>query len=209
MVIAIIIAAIIVAVISPLIVAAILFFPYAFIFFKRKKMLKHLYKTAELCGYRVRPLRKHVAMSKNTDGIYDILIENSERAYAIKLWSAKSTENTLMINRDGTFFESSVVPAGLSRGEDDQYVITGKAQSVPVTRCNFKVKKTKVLELVMLYYPENEHVYIDLGDKRAPLREGQILFGKTVLSPEYLEMMLRKYRKTAKPSSEPSRDTEE
>ena len=194
MIIATIIAIVIIAVLSPLIVLTVLCFPQMFLFFKRSKMLRHLYKTAELCGYRVRHLRKRVSLAKNADDRYDLLIENSERAYAIKLWSAKKTADTLIINKNGTYCESSVVPAGLTAGEDNQYIITGKAKRVPVTRCNFKVKKDKPLKLIMLYYPENDSVYIDLGNKRIPLAEGQTVFGKTVLTPTTFERLLKKYR---------------
>jgi len=109
---------------SPVFVAAILLFPYAVTAFKRYKMLRHLYKTAELCGYRVRPLHKWVCFSTNFADKYDILIENSERAYVIKLWSAKKPDRTLVINKDGTVCESYVVPGGLSA--EEKYVVTGK-----------------------------------------------------------------------------------
>jgi hypothetical protein len=178
--------------VSPAIVAAILLSPYITTYFKRLRMLKHLYKTAELCGYRVRHLHKWVSFSTNRADCYDLLIENSERAYVIKLWSAKNKEKTLTINKDGTFYESSLVPGGLSVQE--HYVVTDKPKSVPVTRSNFKVKRTKTLELVMLYYPENERVLIDLKDKIVPLAEGDIVFGKRVFTPETLKKLLRRYR---------------
>ncbi len=196
MIIVVIIAVIAVVVLSPALLAAILLFPYALLVFKRQKMLRHLYKTAELCGYRVRPLHKWVSLSKNRDDRYDILIEDKERAYVIKLWSAKKADSTLIINKDGTFCESSVVPGGLSA--DDEYIFTEKPQAVPVTRSNFRVKKTKILELILLYYPEHKSVYIDLGGKRVPLCEGQKIFGKKVLTPETLEQMLRRHRASAK-----------
>ncbi len=177
---------------SPVIVAAILLFPYGVLIFKRLRMLRHLYKTAELCGYRVRPLHKRVCFSRNLADKYDILIENEERAYVVKLWSAKKTDNTLIINKDGTVCESSVVPGGLS--SEDKYEITGKPLAVPVTRCNFRVKKTKTLELILLYYPENDRVYVDCDGKRTPIVEGQKIFGKRMLTPKTFEKILRRHR---------------
>lgn len=177
---------------SPFVVAGILIFPFAAIITQRQNMLKHLYKTADLCGYSVRPLHKHVSFSRNLSDRYDLLIENDEEAYVIKLWSAKKSDSTLVINKNGTVYESSVVPGGLSSNE--HYVVTGKAKPVPVTRENFRVKKVKRLEKVLLYYPENARVEIDLGNKRVPLIEGQKVFGKTVLTPKTFEARLRSRR---------------
>ncbi len=195
MTVAVVIAAAIVFFASPVIVAGILLFPFAFVAIKRNKMLAHLYKTADLCGYRVRPLHKLVFLSHNRDDRYDILIENDTHAYVIKLWSAKRSDSTLVINKNGTYYEGTVVPSGLSK--EEKFVVTGKPKAVPVTRENYRVKKTKKLEKILLYYPENEKVQIDLGDRRVPLVEGQRIFGKTVLTPKTFEKMLRGARPAA------------
>ena len=170
-------------VLSPFLIALILMFPHAFVVYRRRRMIKYITHTAEKQGFSVTPLHKFAALSSNFGSRYDILVQNGERAYAIKLWSFSEKQSTVVISKDGTMCEYRRVPQPLSPEAERSYGIKGKKHGVPVTKQNFKIKRDKPLELIMMYYPRNKNTFLDFGTHKKRLENGDRIFGKTVCSP--------------------------
>ncbi len=170
-------------VLSPFLVALILMFPHASVVYRRRRMIKYITHTAEKQGFCVTPLHRLVCLSPNRGARYDILVQNRERAYAIKLWSFSKKQSTVVISKDGTVCEYRRVPEPLSPNTERNYSIRGKKRNVPVTEQNFKIKKDKPVEFIMMYYPRNKDTFLDFGTHKKRLENGDRVFGKTVCSP--------------------------
>ena len=184
---------IVTVVLSPLLVALILMLPHISIVYKRGRMIKYITHAASESGFSVTHLHRLVCLSPNRADRYDLLVHNSERAYAIKLWSATKKQSTVVISRDGTVCECRRIPEPLSPDSERIYSIKGKKLSVPITKCNFKVKKGITVDHILMYYPRNKDTFLDFGTHKKRLGDGDRIFGKTVCSPTRFYKLLTSY----------------
>ncbi len=165
--------------------------PYIVIVYKRRRMLKRLKYVAHASGFRVRHLHRAVCLSLNRTPKYDLLFENRDRAFAVKLWSATRRDSSLVILPDGRVAQVSKVPTELHTDEGkDRTVITGMARRLPRTKQNFNVKKDKPVDKFLLCYPPNKNIFVWQGGKRIKLSWGATLFGKVICLPSEFERML-------------------
>ena len=179
-------------VILTLLVVAGVLSPYISVAVKRKKMIKRIVSVARASGFRVRALHRLVCFSFNRADGFDLLIENREQAFAVKLWSTARKNSVLVIRGDGSFYETQSVPEPFAPGEKPEHQLRGRAKSVPITKQNFKLKKGKPITAIMLYYPSNKEAVVDFGNGRiAQLEMGDRVFDKILCSPARLEKMLK------------------
>ena len=153
-------------------------------------MLKTLVKDCEDAGYSVRYLRRFPFMCANRSDKYELLIQNENAAFAVKLWSAVKVHNTLVVKKNGTVREGMLLCDPINPERSRKRLVGGTEKTVPVTRRNFRVKKDKIVHTVLLYYPRNERAFVEADGRRIDLCDGQRLFGKILCSPESLVEML-------------------
>ena len=171
---------------SPIIVLAILLFPYAVVVKKRMAMLSQIEKAAAQKGYKMFALHRAVPFSKNRSTSFDFLIENKDSAVAIKLWSAVKCENTLVINSDRTAIEISASPEPIKARRKNALVTVKRSYKIPVPAVKFPVRRGQTVEKILLYYPKYSMTLLDYGKERRELEDGDRIFGMTVCSPESL-----------------------
>lgn len=166
--------------------------PYVNVVLKRRRMLKHVTATARASGFRVRYLHRFVCLSPNRLGAYDVLFESRSRAIAVKLWSAVKKDGALVIRENGTFYRTRTVPEPFEPNKKRRRELRSGVRRVAVTRKNFKLKKDKPLTKVLLYYPPDREIAVQLADGRVGILEmGDRVFDKLLCSPSRLEAMLK------------------
>ncbi len=164
--------------------------PYILIVSKRRKMLRELEAVARKNGFVLRRLHRLVCFSPNRAPRYDILFESRTRAFAVKLWSTARQGSTLYITPDGKTRESVNIPPELDTEKSAGRTLNGKKKTVAVTRDNFKVRKGKPTERVLLYYPQNKGIFFVARGIKKPLADGDRFFDKVLCSPEYFKKMI-------------------
>ena len=175
-----------------LIVIPAIFVPFIVFISKRSKMLKRICFVAKSNGYKVRYLHRFVAAARNCSNKYDILIENKSEAFAIKLWSARSTKGTLVINEGGKCYELNYVADPFGEQSGKRAVKATRTFSVPLTLQNFKLPSDKQITYILLCYTMYRQIVIVDKDKRAAVEVGDRIFGKIFCSPAKLERLLQK-----------------
>ena len=143
--------------------------PYIAVVIKRRKMLGRLVSVASENGYRVRPLHKFVCFSPNGGGKYDLLIQNKTHAYPVKLWSTAKRSSTLIVKRNGRYYETYGVEDPMKIHKAGKHTVKGSERVVRPTQENYKVKQGKTVTPVLLFYPCNKSAVADLGDIRHDL----------------------------------------
>ena len=182
-----------------LLVAAAIISPYINVVLKRRKMLKRICGIARQLGYRVRALHRFVCLSQNCSSKYDLLFENKDRAFAVKLWSSAKKNSVLVINQNGTFYETQSVPQPLEPLKKQSCELKSRVRGVPVTRENFKVKNGKYVEQILLYYPRNKEITVRFDDGNVgELEVGDKIFNKILCSPAKFEALLNEYAQIRK-----------
>lgn len=173
-----------------LLIAAGVASPYIVTVYKRHRILKKLSALARKSGFRVRKLHRFVCFSPNRAPKYDLLFEDKNKAYAVKLWSAVRSDSTLYIRADGTVTERREIPAVMDNDTAKDDSVSTKPRRVPVTRNNFKVRKGKSVETVLLYYPPNKQIILCASNERRQLGSGDSVMGKVICSPARFAKML-------------------
>ncbi len=176
--------------IAVLLLAALVLSPCIITACKRKKMLARLTLTARKNGFRVRRLHRLVYFARNRAPIYDMLFENRERAFAVKLWSASNARATLIIDKNGSVCERALLPPELDTHLSGERVHTTKYKQIPITRRNFTLKQDKPTEYIMLYYPQNKAVILQNGEQKKYLRSSDRIFDKILCTPKYFAELL-------------------
>lgn len=177
-------------VILVLLVAVGLVSPYIAVVLKRRQMLRRLVVITKQNGYRIKPLHKFVCFSSNRAGRYDLLIQNKTHAYPVKLWSTAKRSSTLVIKKNGSVYETYGVVDPLMTDNARRHTVKGRELSVRPTEENFKVRSTKAVTPILLYYPCNKSAIADLGNSRRKIEFGDRIFKKVLCSPTMLEQML-------------------
>ncbi len=167
--------------------------PYIMLVYKRMKALRRLTRFANKNGFRVRRLHRLVCLARNRAPRYDLLFENNERAFAVKLWSAVNAGGTLVINADGSACERTVLPPELDTQRQRERIHTTKRKPVPRTRVNFRIKQDKPLECIMLCEPPNKAMVLRRSGRTERLEIGERVFGKILCTPQSFAQMLAKY----------------
>ena len=173
-----------------LLIAAGVASPYIVTVYKRHRILKKLSALARKSGFRVRKLHRFVCFSFNRAPKYDLLFEDKNKAYAVKLWSAVRSEATLYIRADGTVTERREIPAVMDNDKIREDSVSTRPHRVPITKNNFKVRKGKSVEGVLLYYPPNKQMVLCAQNARRQLGSGDSVMGKVVCSPARFAKML-------------------
>ncbi len=177
-----------------LLLAAGVAVPYISVVLKRRKMLIRLRGVCAENGYRIKKLHKLVCLSPNRGKGYDLLIQNRTHAYPVKLWSTAKRSSTLVIKRNGCVYETYGVSDPLMTDKSKRHTVKSRERAVRATEENFKVKATKTVVPVMLYYPCNRQAVADLGESRRKIEFGDRIFKKLLCNPTMLENMLAEKR---------------
>ncbi len=164
--------------------------PYVAVVIKRRKMLRRLVAFAAENGYRVKPLRKLVCLSPNGGGKYDLIIQNKTHAYPVKLWSTANRNSTLVIKRNGQYYETYGVDDPMKTDKAQRHTVKGIERTARPTQENFKVRAGKTVTPILLFYPCNKVVLADLGDSRRKIELGEKIFKKTLYTPTALQKIL-------------------
>ena len=93
-----------------LMLSALVCVPYLLVAYKRARMIKRLRYVAAKTGFRVRSLHRMPFLSLNRARSYDLIFENRNHAYAVKLWASAKKNTTLYVNSRGRIYERSTVP---------------------------------------------------------------------------------------------------
>ena len=164
--------------------------PYISMVLKRRKMLKTIVRIASKNGYRVKPLHKFVLFSSSCAPRYDILIQNKSVAYPVKLWSTAKRGSILIISKDGRMRETYMVEEPLKTDKTKTHTVKGFERKIKSTKDNFKVRASKSVTPIILFYPCNRAVFADFGNSRRKIEFGDRIFKKVLCSVSGLERML-------------------
>lgn len=169
-----------IVVLSPLIVTAIVCFPYFCMVIKRAVMLHHLKRQAKERGYAYKPLRRAVFMSLNTSHGYDLLLVGKEKILAVKLWSAINAQSAALVLPDRTVLERTVVPEPLQTGDKQRKTVRQKKRRFPSLDGELQIKTKKPVLRLVLYYPKHSAAYVKVRGEAVKLRMGARLFGASI-----------------------------
>lgn len=164
--------------------------PYISVIVKRKKMLVRLVTVAKENGYRVRALHRFVCLSPNGGRKYDLLIQNKTHAYPVKLWSTAKRGSTLVIKRNGRYYEAYGVSDPMKTDKSQTRTVKGIERTARPTQENFKVREGKTVTPILLFYPCNKSAFADLGDSRRKIELGERIFKKKLCTPTVLYKIL-------------------
>lgn len=173
---------VVLAIFSPILVSAIILFPYIRVGVARARVLLRLKSVAQERGYIFRPLRRFPFLSLNTSRGYDFLLIGKQKILAVKLWSAVSVQCTALIKRDRTLLERTVVPEPIAAGDKQRRTVRIKKRRFPMLERNFPAQSKRPVETVILYCPKYAATYVqsENGGKNVKLELGTKLFGATL-----------------------------
>lgn len=174
-----------------LVLSALVCAPYAFIAYKRARMIKRLRYVAKKTGFRVRRLHRFPFLSLNRARSYDLLFENKNHAYAVKLWSSVKKNTTLYVNSRGRIYERTSVPCPFEPSKRPSYELRGGIRRVPVTANNFQTRRGKLVVGILLFYPPYREILMFDGKERRTVEYGEMLFEKIICNPGNFEEILQ------------------
>ncbi len=167
-------------------------YPYWWAAILRWRMVRRLGRVSRECGFRLRPLRKPLLFIRNRGQHYDFLIENKERIFAIKLWSAYRADSFLVITEHLRVFQRKYAPVPLDvRRNAKAAKSEGRARPVPRTKLSLSLKETRSLTRVFLVYPSYRAILRQERTGERRLMSGDSVFDKILYSPSALEGVLR------------------
>lgn len=164
--------------------------PYIAVVIKRRKMLRGLVAFAAENGYRTKPLHRFVCLSPNRGRKYDLIIQNKAFAYPVKLWSTAKRSSTLVVRKNGQYYETYGVDDPMKTDKAQRHTVKGIERTARPTQENFKVRVGKTVTPILLFYPCNNVVLADLGDSRRKIEPGEKIFRKTLCTPATLRKIL-------------------
>lgn len=176
-----------------LLLAAALTYPYISTVILRYTMLRRLRAEAKTLGFRVRRRSRWILFSQNRSPRCDLIISNSERIYAIKLWSSYYKGRALIADEaNGLVWERKIIKAPLyvdaknmSRRHD------GKAEPIPEMSLPARLAKDPRLVRVLLIYPSYREVRRVVGGKEYRAVSKDTLLGRVICSPSAFFSMMR------------------
>lgn len=172
--------------------AVALGYPYWWAAILRYRMIRRLRGVCRERGLRLRPLRKFLVPIRNRGAEYDLLIENKERIFAVKLWSAYRRGDTLVVTKNGQVRHRRYAPVVLDvrRGAKPARSESG-ARSVRRTKLSLSPKETRTVTRILLVYPSYRAILREEGRGERRLASGDPIFDKQLHSPSSLESLLR------------------
>lgn len=169
----------------------VLLYPYVSAALCRRKSVERLRDTVRRAGGRLRPLHRFVALSRNRAKHYDLLIEQGDTLYAVKLWSAKRRGVDLLISSDGLVAEERADRDPLSPSpKTRERVIRSAFRPVPKTVTRFAVPEGKRVVRILLIYPSYRSVRGYHHMQWVELGSGDRVFDKLLYSPSAFETLL-------------------
>ena len=188
--------------VSALFLAVLVMIPYLVVARKRAKMIKRLRYVARKSGFRVRRLHRFPYLAHNRAGRYDLLFENKNHAYAVKLWSSVKKNTALYVNSRGRIYERTSVPCPFEPSKRHPYELRGRIARVPVTANNFRVRRGKLVVGILLFYPPYREIVMFDGKDRRTIESGEMLFEKIVCTPGRFEEIMAEDLRNLQESSQ-------
>ena len=174
-----------------LMLSALVCVPYALVAYKRARMINRLRYVARKTGFRVRRLHRFPFLSLNRAKSYDLLFENKNHAYAVKLWASVKKNTTLYVNSRGRIYERTSVPCPFEPSKRAPYELRGGIKRVPVTANNFRTRRGKMVVGILLFYPPYKGIVMFDGKERRTVEYGEMLFEKIICNPGKFEEILQ------------------
>ena len=195
--------------IAILLAVAALSYPYAAAAVSRFRMLRRLARVSRGLGFRFRH-RGMPSVARNRGRRYDLLIENEEKIFAVKLWSAYRRDSALLVNEIGEIRERRRIREPLSVRRKKPQHHRSLALAVPRTRLTLRKTESRSVTRILLVYPSYREVLAERDCRTVRLGSGDNLFDKLLYSPSAFEALLR--RESARgcdAKSEPKREAAE
>ncbi len=169
-------------------------YPYWWTAILRCRMIRRLRRVCGECGFRLRPLRKLWFFARNRGDRYDLFIENKERIFAVKLWSAYRRDDRLVITKRGRIYIRRYAPIVLDvRRGAKAAKNEGREYAIPRTRLPVSQKEKRDITRILLVYPSFRAILRSDEKGESRLISGDSVFDKRLHTPSSLEGVLRSF----------------
>ena len=175
-----------------LLLTVALLLPYGITLGLNARMLRRLERTCRETGFRMKRLHPILLPPRGRGRRYDLLLENRERIYAVKLWSATHTGCSLVVTGTGQVYEQKrgLLPMDLKQENRDLRAKGAKA-AVPRTVLSLPVGEKRPVTRILLQYPAYREVLAETEQGLRRLSSGSPIFDKLLYSPSAFETLLR------------------
>lgn len=172
-------------------ILTVLFYPYLSVVLCRRRALAHLRKTVRRTGSKMRYLRMFPTLSFNRSAKYDLLVEQDNVQYAVKLWSCVYRGSILSVGEKRLVEESRETKIPMTpKAQKKERVLRHRPRVVPVPKRNFQLPKGHEIRSVLLVYPSYGEIRCRRSGGWEKLHSGDTIWDMKMYSPSAFEKLL-------------------